>query len=287
MKQRRQNAGFTLIEAVMVIVITGIVAGMVAVFIKGAVDSYVDTARRAELVDGADISLRRLAREIRLALPNSLRVDCTTDTSHCYLEIIPTKDGGRYRDAGDGSTGGNILDFTDSSKTFFDFMGPTTVAANDFIVVYNLGPGYAPADAYEGGNRAQVASSYASGSILPLTSNPFATQSPPLPSPSSRFHVVPDSGPITYVCATATAGPVLRYTGYRSAGAWSAQPVSIAAGPLNTVTPSLLVNSATCVISYTAHVLQRHGILFIRLNVTDESGEQISVFQQVHVDNSP
>ena len=41
--------GFTLIEMVMVIVITGIVAAMVAVFIRQPIDAYVATARRAEL----------------------------------------------------------------------------------------------------------------------------------------------------------------------------------------------------------------------------------------------
>ena len=51
-------AGFTLVEAIMVIVITGILAGMVAVFIKAPVDGYVDSVRRAELTDAADTALR-------------------------------------------------------------------------------------------------------------------------------------------------------------------------------------------------------------------------------------
>lgn len=289
MKPRIRQAGFTLIEAIMVIVITGIVAGMVAVFIKGAIDSYFDTVRRAELTDAADISLRRLAREIRLALPNSLRVDCATDSARCYIEFIPTTDGGRYRDAGDGSSSGNILDFTDSSKTSFDVLGPATVAAGNFIVVYNLGPGYAPADAYSGGNRATVAPAYAGGSPVILASNPFATQNPPLPSPNSRFHVVPSTGPVTYVCPQGTAGQVLRYTNYRTAGAWTTQPTSIAAAPLSSVTPGAVVNNATCVVSYTPAVLQRLGLLFIQLMVTDGAAtpESIRVFQQIHVDNSP
>ena len=40
--------GFTLIEAIIVIVITGILAGMVAVFIRAPIDAYVDSARRAD-----------------------------------------------------------------------------------------------------------------------------------------------------------------------------------------------------------------------------------------------
>ncbi|MFA6270798.1 MAG: type II secretion system protein, partial [Candidatus Paceibacterota bacterium] len=74
MKPRRPSAGFTLVEAVVAIVITGILAGIVAVFIASPVQGYVDSVRRAELTDAADVALRRMMRDIRLALPNSLRV---------------------------------------------------------------------------------------------------------------------------------------------------------------------------------------------------------------------
>ena len=67
------QCGFTLIEAIMVIVITGILAGMVAVFIRAPIDAYVDSARRADLTDVADTAVRRVARDIGAALPNGLR----------------------------------------------------------------------------------------------------------------------------------------------------------------------------------------------------------------------
>ena len=53
-------AGFTLVEAIIVIVITGILAAIVAVFIRAPVDGYFDSVRRAELTDTADVALRRL-----------------------------------------------------------------------------------------------------------------------------------------------------------------------------------------------------------------------------------
>ena len=72
MTQRQR--GFTLIEAVMVITITGIVAAMVAIFIRTPIQSYFDLERRVEMTDTADTALRRIARDSRLALPNSVRV---------------------------------------------------------------------------------------------------------------------------------------------------------------------------------------------------------------------
>src|SRR5450830_1516821 len=119
---RRLVTGFTLIEVIMVIAIIGIIAGMVAVFITKPVQGYIDTVRRAELTDTADVALRRLTRDVRLALPNSLRV--TTTGGMNYIEFIMTSAGGRYRDPSDGSTGGNFLSFTNTGSTTFDVHGP-------------------------------------------------------------------------------------------------------------------------------------------------------------------
>ena len=68
------QSGFTLAEAVIVIAITGIISAVVAVFIKAPVQSYFDASRRAEMTDIADTALRRISRDLRLALPNSVRV---------------------------------------------------------------------------------------------------------------------------------------------------------------------------------------------------------------------
>jgi hypothetical protein len=80
---------------IMVIVITGILSGMVAVFIKGPVESYFDMARRAELTDVADTAVRRMARDIRSSVPNTLRNP--TDGSDQCIEFVPAKAGARYR----------------------------------------------------------------------------------------------------------------------------------------------------------------------------------------------
>lgn len=289
-------AGFTLIEAIMVIVITGIIAGVVAIFIKTAADSYFDAVRRAEMTDAADVALRRMMRDVRLALPNSLRVDCASVADTCFIEFIITRDGGRYRDASDGSTGGNALSFTSTTALTFDGLGtmPTMAAgaSGDYVVVYNLGPGYEPANAYlrdsaqcdagpvsPGCNIAQV--SGVLGNTVTLDANPFAVQSPPLPSPNNRFHVVPYAQrAVTYSCPTAAAGNVTRQWGY---GFSSVQPTPPAGG-----TTALVVANATCDVYYTPNVMQRNGLLHVRLNVVDSThNETISVFQQIHVDNSP
>ena len=70
----KSHRGFTLVEMIIVIVITGIIGGMVAMFIRMPVQGYVDSARRAEMTDIADTALRRIGRDLRTAVPNSVRV---------------------------------------------------------------------------------------------------------------------------------------------------------------------------------------------------------------------
>src|SRR5689334_13950131 len=91
--QRQGMRGFTLTEAIMVIVTTGILATMVAVFIQRPIQGFFDTARRAALVDAADTVLRRISRDVREALPNSVRV-----TGGTALEFLHMRAAGRYRE---------------------------------------------------------------------------------------------------------------------------------------------------------------------------------------------
>lgn len=277
--RRHHSAGFTLIEIVMVIVIIGIISSMVAIFVVKPVQGYVDAVKRAELTDAADVALRRFTRDLRLALPNSLRV-MTSGGNH-YIEFIMTSNGGRYRDESDGSTAGNFLSFTDTSIKTFDVLGPMpsnpAMAVNDYIVIYNLGSGYSPADAYTGGNRAQI--SGIASNVVTLLTNPFASQSPPLPSPNARFQVVPGgTKAVTYVCPTTTAGNLSRYANY-GFNATQLAP---------TGTPSTLAANAICTVDYTSTATGRNGLLYIELALTDStSGESVTLFQQIHVDNAP
>ena len=88
---RHAQAGFTLVELVITISLTTIVVSFMAVFISDPVGAYADQGRRAELVDLAENSLRRIARDIRAALPNSIRV--ASSGSIVALELLNTVDG--------------------------------------------------------------------------------------------------------------------------------------------------------------------------------------------------
>jgi MSHA biogenesis protein MshO len=266
-------------EAVLVIMLTGIVAAMVSVFIRAPINAYVDQARRAELSDAADTSLRRIAREVQRALPNSVRLDATGT----ILEFLPVSDGGRYRASPDAAGAGDFLDFNLSTDGSFAVLGPTvSVSAGSQLVVYNLGlPG---ADAYSGESRRALTSTGPALSTLTYTVG--GTQFP-FASPSNRFQII--GRPVTFFCTPGAGGTgtVRRYGGYAIQGT---QPTSAAAAPLSTLTGNdnalLASNVESCSFVYSAGSSARNGLLTLILKLTS-GGESVTLMHQVHLDNSP
>ncbi len=276
---RMRQQGFTLIELIMVIVILGVIGGMVAVFMRGPIDAYFASARRAGLTDVADTTVRRMGRDIRKARPNRVR----TPTNQC-IEFIPTKTGGRYRAEGAGN-----LDFTAADGAFNELGSNAArpaaerIVADDIIVVYNLGiPG---ADAYANANLnrsavtglgAEVQTGAAATDIeTPININALQF---PLQSGGNRFHVVPAAEQVVgYVC---NGNQLFRYT---QALPYAA-PANCPAPAANT--PVIARNVAACDFTIGNIDLQRNALVRLRLQLTD-SNEIVSLQHEVHVNNTP
>jgi len=277
MPDQTAQRGFTLIEAVMVIMITGIIGAVVAVFIKSPIDAYFDLERRAALADEADTAVRRMARDIRTALPNSVRVSGST-----CLELIPTKTGGRYRTEVDTAGLGNPLNFA-GADTAFDMMALSSslpveqrIASGDVIAVYNLG--IAGADAYAGDNTSAVSGAPAAGALSGETTISIASKQFPLESGSNRFHVIPkDEQTISYVCSGQNLYRVAR------SNISSAMRCTTTGGSL---LASHLATSGGCSFYYTGSDLERNALVQIMLGLTD-GGESVNLYHEVHVNNTP
>ncbi|GHU32712.1 MSHA biogenesis protein MshO [Betaproteobacteria bacterium] len=263
MRRRVHQGGFTLVEAIMVIVITGIVAGMVALFIRAPINAYLDSERRAMLTDIADTAARRIARDIQSAVPNSVRVDATGN----FLEFVPVLTGGRYRASVGPGAAGDPLDFN-SPDSRFDVLGPPIdipAGAGANLVIFNQGT--------DESNVYRTRTAVTPG--VGLSTVDFASATLTAPSPGHRFQIA--GTPVTYACDPGT-GTLWRYAGY---GFQVAQPTSaLGAGvPLAT-------RLASCRFAYADSALQNNALVSMFLSFSQED-ETVTLQHQVNVDNVP
>jgi MSHA biogenesis protein MshO len=300
--------GVTLVELVVVIALIAIISAVAAVAVREPMLSYADTARRAEMTDVADTALRRIGRDIRGALPNSVRVIPGATT---YLEFFPVRTGGRYR--AEGTPPADPLSF-DSADTAFNIIGTPsadpgqTIVVGDILVVRNetAAPADVRSNAYTYGQSGAgfncTAAAGANCNTSTITAAPVPAGVPNeftlgfasrefnfdttagrgFGSPGNRFYVV--TSPVTYVCAPDNTldangdapGTLRRVTGY---GISLAQPTP-AGGEL------LASNVSACTISYNANVSGYTGLVVLQLSLT-RGNETVSLYHEVHINNAP
>jgi len=288
-----------MIEMVIAIVLVGIVIAA-TIFFAYPLRQAVDTTARAELTDTADNALQRIGREVRLALPNSVRVASSAGGS--FIEFIPLKSAGRYRAESSGAacdTGTDELAF-DSSDSCFKTIGtlpapdlPLIDTAKDLLVFNNYGEGFDGQNAYatsgtlnvrrltglvnEGGVRQALI--FTSGTLGRALHD----------SPGKRFYIVPGDGtrpsPVSYQCIP----PELRRrSGYTLTATQPSQPSDFSGG-----TSDLLANNvASCAFDYQASAVGAGiGLLTLRITLSKPlsagTAERVTLYHAVHVNNVP
>lgn len=296
--QPRRAHGVTLIELVVAIVLMGTIVGATVYFLL-PVRQAVDLTTRAELSDIADNSLQRMARDVRLALPNSVRVNGTS------VEFLAVHTAGRYRADGYGAgtppggvgatcdtvTGDSDQLLFDASDDCFKPIGTVQATITDThrLVLSNYGPSFAGQNAYASAastdrNWRQIAT----GTTATVNTNdrikfdnaavnPFSRTLHD--SPGRRFFII--SGPVTYACDTGL-GELKRHSGY---AIQSAQPTAFATG-------DLIANNVTeCLFEYEDGVAPQIGLLTVTLTlskaVSGGSNETVRLFHAIHVRNIP
>ncbi len=293
---RTAQTGFTLIEMIIVMVLTGIIGGIVAIFLQAPMKQYIDVARRAELTDIADGAFQRLSRDIRTAVPNSIRLP--TPLGATYVEFIPTKNGGRYRGILDtrgtatakcgGTVAEDVLDFA-TIDTCFEIIGaPISVAVGDSIVIGSTqSDGSLPYldVAAASAVRRVIATSSANAATVHFASTVALPPSAMLDS--QRFQTVEGTqNAVTYACVgtlnTLSASgdgqaQLIRYWNY---GFNSAQVL-----PTLGSSAILANNVSACAFDYDV-ANGRNALLAVKLSVT-KSQETVSLYEEIHVNNAP
>ncbi len=304
-----RSLGVTLVELVIVIAIAGVIAAIVGVFLLRPIQGYDAQVRRAELVDAAESALRRIARDIRRALPNSVRirdslgnvnnVTCNTGGVTCAIEMLNTLDGARYREGpgvnpsghnhapppyrlrfeGPDSDGFNVLGFFESLLNAG--LIPYSSGTTGRLAIYNRGE--------PGGNAYEDAANVNVNDAVVIT-NPAVTQfnignddqadehQVTLDAASTkpfRFRSRSPNQRVYLVDMPITylcdvSAPQRSIRRYASYNITAAQPTNPAAPPLNAVAPALLTNHVVgCVFTYQAGVAQRSAVVTLDMTIQD------------------
>jgi MSHA biogenesis protein MshO len=280
--------GFTLVELVITIAVSSVVVAFMAMFIVTPMTIYTSQTRRAMLVDAADSALRFIGRDLRAALPNSVRVSASGSVH--ALELLATADGARYQDSGPLSNPALALDLTAPDGAFATTVPftqvtlPCTPCAYR-LSIYNVGvPG---ADAYETGSHVITP---ATGTTITISAGATANQDLVTLSPAFQFafgspgqRVFLVSGPVSYLCDLAAA-TLTRYSGYTIASTPSASAAVLTAAGASA---ALVANNvADCQFVLSPGTAQRNGLATLTLQLA-QSGESVQLLHQVEVVNAP
>jgi MSHA biogenesis protein MshO len=314
MPARTSTRGMTLIELVMVIILLGILGTSFGLFIVPMVNGYNAQVQRAALVDAGESALRRMARDIRIAVPNSIRIG-TPGGGGFAVELVPTVDGGRFCATGlidCGSLSGGlsptdrqVLDVTNTDTEFdiigcfqdTDFKNASGSAAYRFVV------GNKSAEVYTASGSPRVITPATATITLSVDPSggtcgtagarqhvtlgashkfcPDATSDEcNSRTPRQRVFVVKQSeAPVSYICDKA-ANTLTRYWNYSFNGT---QPTGAPGGSSSALLAS---GVADCSVSTDAGQIQTTGIVIISLKLEDRAGESVTLMHQAQIDNS-
>ena len=296
--RRRRAAGLSLIEMVTVISLTGILSVGLAGLLRHPMNGYVAVSRRTELVALADLAISRMTRDLRSALPNSVRIS----GGGAVLELLHSTNGARYRrDPGINDPGGpNEQDHT-ATTDWLSFGGDQRFNVigrfQNIPVPYGtpLAPGHRIAIYPTGVNVwAEAASSASPGVITPASTTLTIFDDGDedqlrlssahrfrFSSPNARLFLV--DTPITYLCDPSDSA-LWRIDRYAVA---ASQPTNRGIAPLTAGNAQRAADRVEqCRFRYVPGSSTRAGLVTIEM-VLESQDERVRLLQQVQVQNAP
>ena len=270
----RLQRGFSLIELIIVITIIGVLSTITTAIIDIPIRAYIDSSQRATLTSTSESAIKRIQRDIRRALPNSIRISEDGNT----IELLPIVDGGRYRahlDLSTEETTGDQLLINEMDDKF-DILGllktKNDITLNeDRLVIYPLNsPGHNP---YHGDNTTPVSAILTTDTGEQIAFEPFIF---PAASPTQRFFII--SSPITYHCDLDNSH-LLRFSNYATT-----ENITVPRSEYGEIQADLIT---ACRFSYQVGTSTKLALVLIELTLRNQQGESVTLMHQVHLANQP
>ena len=192
----KRASGFTLIEVITVIVILGVLASAVASFTRFSTQIYSEASDREQLISSTRFAIERLTREVRNALPNSLRVSANaSNIANACLEFVPIIDSTIYNNIAIApQVASSTIEIIDT--VIPSFLSTVTNVGSLSVVIYPLNA----SDGYSGSSKLFGIDAFtSSNSTINLDSAVQFTEG----SPVKRLYVVDTSKSVKY-CVEAT-----------------------------------------------------------------------------------
>jgi len=242
------QAGFTLIELVIVIIILAVVGGATTTYISTGVSLYSDISERDRGLNGSRFAMERLRRDILNALPNSLVV---SNDSQC-LTFTPIKASTVY---GDDFPIAPLSGISASIATI-DELYEYNYEDADKAVVYLL-----DADELGGTDFVQPISSIVQ-EVITFTDSATTFQ---LSSPSQRLYII---------------------NGTKSYYFDGVDELVLADDCDGNGSSSIMANNITGTFNISDATLQRNGLAKVTLNLNFD-GQEVPIEQTLHINNVP
>lgn len=281
----RRYEGFTLVELVLVIALSAVVGVMISTVLSRPLEGFVAQSRRAELTDLAAVALNRMAREVRQAVPNSLRL-----TGSNTLELLAIHEAGRYRASAlvDGGMRHDPPRCPASGVCRIEVLSPGLAAERvrqaRWMVIYNTGANVAGATVWPPLGAAALSVVTPDGAGFTLDAGQLSLSGAAgfgfrYASPQHRFYLAREV--LGYRCEN-----VGELAGSGSGRLLRASFEQLQDGYSYANSPVLVDSVSRCEFTYEPGTNTRGGLLTIGLGVMKD-GEEVVLLQQIHVDNAP
>ncbi len=285
---RNVQQGFTLIELVAVIVILGVLALATVRFIGFGTQVYYEANNRQLVLSQSRFAIERMTREIRSAIPNSIRVSAD---NRC-IEFVPIKASGAYRD----DVEAELAPISPESSTNMDVIGWLgAYETDDNLYIYPT----ENAHIYNSASpRKAVLGDPLGAGALPFTGIPpelnitFAAVAEfEEHSPKRRYYTADHS--ISYCFITNTVNYDLyrfteaNYTKTQSVPITQQQVLNIAGVLMAQELTNDFNDSNRLPFSFNSPTLQRNSVVNLYLEFQANTDENMFFNHEVHIPNVP